>query len=317
MPDIALAPQPAAMRPVIADVLADLGDQVPDLVLLASDGRALTARFAQRHPARFIDVGIAEGNLMGVAAGLARAGHRVVVCGMAPFLVRRAAEQLRIDVCQPGLDVTVLGVGGGVGYGMLGATHHVPEDAGALAAMPRTRVFCPADIHDATWAVREAVLGGGPGYVRLGAREDEVVHSADTPFSATQPSLIGDPGDALVIAAGGTVAHAVRAAEAARQQGVRAGVLGLTQVFPFPTYVVAHAAAGAATVVTAEEHYAAGGIAAHTALALTGRWQGRFQALAVDRRPAPALDRAGLFRFFGIDSEAIGAAILGNPHSRK
>lgn len=313
MPDTALMPRSLAMRPVIAELLADLGDEVPELMVLAADGRVLTVNFAQRYPRRFIDVGIAESNLVGVAAGLARAGHRVVACGMAPFLVRRAAEQIRIDVCQPGLNVTVLGVGGGLGYGKLGATHHAPEDAGTFAVMPGTRVFCPADVHDAAWAVRAAVLGAGPSYVRIGAREDEVVHAHGTSFAADEPQLLGAPADALVVAAGGTVGHAINAARQAGRHGLRTQVLSLTQVFPFPADALLRAAAGTRTVVTAEEHYVQGGLGFHAALALVGRWHGRFQALAIDGRAAPVLDRLGLFRFFGIDSAAIAGALLGYP----
>ncbi|MFJ4680403.1 transketolase family protein [Kitasatospora sp. NPDC088783] len=317
----------AGMRPAVARALADLGDRLPDLVALAADGRALATAFAARHPDRFIDVGIAEGNLMGVAAGLARAGQRVVVCGMAPFLVRRAAEQLRIDICRPGLDVTVLGVGGGLGYGTLGATHHVPEDLGALSAMPHTRVYCPADVHAADWAVRDAVLGGGPRYVRLGAREDPVVHAADTPFSFDRPGVFdfdgpdstsapGDPdapGDAVVVAAGRTVAEALRAAEAVRPHGRRVRVLGLTAVFPFPREALLAAVSGASTVVTVEEHHVLGGLATQTALALAGRWHGTFRFLAVDERPAPVLDQAGLFHFYGIDAASIARALVEPP----
>lgn len=318
MSDTALMHRTQAMRPAIAELLAGLGDQMPELMVLAADGRALTGKFAERHPGRFIDVGIAEGNLIGVAAGLARAGHRVVVCGMAPFLVRRAAEQIRIDVCRPGLNVTVLGVGGGLAYGTLGATHHVPEDAGTFAMMPGTRVFCPADVHDAAWAVREAVLGPGPAYVRLGAREDEVVHSSGASFRADEPQSFGASSGALVVvAAGGTVVHAIRAIDQVRREGLQARVLCLTQISPFPADALLRAAAGARTVVTAEEHYAHAGLASHAALVLAGRWHGRFQALAVDGRPAPVLDRLGLFRFFGIDSAAIASALLGNPRPMK
>lgn len=318
MRDTELIPRPRpsslAMRPAIAELLAGLGDELPGLVVLAADGQALTVKFAERHPGRFIDVGIAESNLIGVAAGLARAGHRVVVCGMAPFLVRRAAEQIRIDICHPGLNVTVLGVGGGLGYGTLGPTHHVPEDAGAFTVMPGTRVFCPADVYDAAWAVRAAVLGSGPAYVRLGARTDEVVHASDASFCASEPRTFGAlSAAALVVAAGGTVAHAIAAIEQVRRHGLQAQVLSLTQVSPFPADALLRAAAGARTVVTAEEHYAHGGLASHAALVLAGRWHGRFQALAVDDRPAPVLDRLGLFRFFGIDSAAIASALLGRP----
>ncbi|MBM2620377.1 hypothetical protein JIG36_33185 [Actinoplanes sp. LDG1-06] len=312
MTDTITAERPrAGMRPVVADVLADLGEQFPDLMVLAADGHALAAGFARRFPRRFIDVGIAEANLVGVAAGLARDGHRVVVGTMAPFLVRRAAEQIRLDVCRPGLDVTFLGVGGGLSYGTLGATHHITEDLGAMAAMPGTRVLCPVDRHDAAWAVRAAVRHRGPAYVRLGARDDEIVFQGDEKFSWDAPQILGAAGPALVVALGATVGDAVRAAERAGAAGLPARVLALTVLEPFPTEQILGAARAASTVVTVEEHVAASGLGARTAMALAGRWQGRFTALAVDGRAAPVGDRAELFSFYGIGEDTITRALVG------
>lgn len=306
--EVTLAQEP--MRPAVAATLLELGREVEDLVVLAADGRALALPFARAFPERFIDVGIAEANLVGVAGGLARSGRPVVVCGMAPFLVRRAAEQLRIDVCGPGLDVTVIGVGGGLGYGDLGASHHAPEDLGSLASMPSTRVYCPADVHDARWAVRQAVLGAGPAYVRVGARDDVVVHSAQDTFSPGGRLEAQSHDDVLVIAAGATVAQAHAAARAARAQGVRVAVLSLVLLSPFPAAAVREAARGSRRVITVEEHLSPSGIGAQAALALAGVWSGDFTALAIDGRPPPPVDREGLFAFYEIDSAAVLRTIL-------
>jgi transketolase len=306
-----------SMRPVVAELIAELGERHPELVVLAADARALTMPFQRRYPRRFFDVGIAEANLVGVASGLARAGHRVVVAAMAPFLIRRAAEQLRIDVCGAALDVTLLGVGGGLSYGTLGATHHAAEDLGAAAAMPGMRVFCPADVHDAAWAVAESVTGSGPAYVRLSAREEPVVHDPAQRFHIDEPSVLGTGQDAVIIAAGATVAEALRAVEIAGPQRVTARILALTAVAPFPQAAVRRIAGGARVVITVEDHYAAGGLAAHTALALAGRWTGRLVPLAVDHRPAPVADRAGLFGFYGIDAPAIARALIGSDPLRR
>lgn len=298
------------MRPAVAETLAELGDSCPELVVMAADGHALAGAFARRHPRRFIDVGIAEANLVGVASGLARDGHRVAVGTMAPFLVRRAAEQIRLDVCRAGLDVTFIGVGGGLAYGALGATHHTTEDLGAMAAMPMGRVLNPVDAHDAAWAVREAVAHPGPAYVRLGAREDDVVFRGDEPFSCTRPRDFGEPGGALVLAMGATVPEAVRAARHATGAGRPTRVLALAGLVPFPAPAVVRAAREASAVITVEEHTPENGLAARTALALAGHWQGRFTALAVDGRPAPVGDRAELFRFYGIDASSVTRAIF-------
>ncbi|MFD6091110.1 transketolase family protein [Oerskovia sp. NPDC060338] len=298
------------MRPAVSATLAQLGHETDELVVLAADGRALALSFAAVFPERFVDVGIAEANLMGVAAGLARSGRRVVVCGMAPFLVRRAAEQLRLDICGPGLDVTILGVGGGLGYGDLGASHHAPEDLGSLASMPGMRVFCPADIHDARWSVRQAVALRGPAYVRLGAREDVVVHQADEEFSSAGTLRGGLSYDVLIIAAGATVGQALEAARSARLQGVDVAVLDLAQVYPFPADSVQEAARRARRVVTVEEHLATSGIAAQTALVLAGQWHGDFVPLAIDRRPAPSVGREELFAYYRIDTAAVLDAVM-------
>jgi transketolase len=303
-----------SMRPVVAELLADLGDHDPDLTVLAADAHALTAAFARRHPRRFIDVGIAESNLVGIAGGLARDGRRVVVAAMAPFLVRRAAEQIHLDVCRPKLAVTLLGVGGGLSYGSLGASHHVADDIGVMSAMPNTAVFCPADVYDAAWAVRQAVSGGGPAYVRLGAREETVVHAADATFAGDEPPVFGSAAGALVVAAGATVAEALRAAEIVGQHGVPARVFAPTRLRPFPGDPLLRAAARAPVVLTVEDHVTTGGLAGSAAQVLAGRWLGRFVALAVDDRAAPALDRAGLYRYHGIDAAAIARTLLGTGH---
>lgn len=313
MQEAAVVRERAAMRPAVAGALRRLGHEMDDLVVVAADARALAVPFATDFPDRFIDVGIAEANLMGVAGGLARTGRPVVVCGMAPFLVRRAAEQLRLDVCVPGLPVTVLGVGGGVAYGDLGASHHAPEDLATMASMPGTQVYCPADVHDARWSLARAVTSGGPAYVRLGAREDAVVHDEDDDFSPAG-TLRGDADyDILVVAAGATVAPALDATRTARCEGLQAAVLDLVQVHPFPREAVQRAARRARRVVSVEEHVGASGIGAQTALALIGRWEGAFRSLAIgDGVAAPGADRDRLFAAYGIDAPAIHGAMTTN-----
>ncbi|MFE9499903.1 transketolase family protein [Streptomyces collinus] len=300
------------MRPAVAQMLADLGGQHSNLVVMAADGHALGAQFAERFPKRFIDVGIAEANLVGVASGLARGGYKVVVGTMAPFLVRRAFEQIRLDVCQPGLDVTFLGVGGGLAYGSLGATHHIVDDLGVMAAMPDCHVFAPVDVHDARWAVAEAISRAGPAYVRLGARDDEIVYHGRERFSCDEPLSFGQAGDHLVLAMGATVPEAVRAATDATVSGGRVQVLAVTCLSPFPAQAVRRAAQTASSVTSVEEHDPASGLGARTAIELAGWWHGNFTALGVDCRPGPIADRAELFGFHGIDSRALARVLTGS-----
>ncbi len=299
----------APMRPAVARVLGEAADADPALVVLGADGHGLAVRVRESHPDRYIDVGIAEANLVGVASGLARAGRPVVVGTMAPFLTRRAAEQIRNDVCNPGLNVTFLGVGGGVSYGTLGPTHHVPEDLGFFASLPHTRVFCPTDVVDAAWSVRQALAWPGPAYVRLGAREDRVVHAGGEPFDVAG-LLVRPAGQALAIATGIGVPVALDAADALARHGIRLGVLALTAVKPFPAQRIRELAGPVRTVAVVEEHLADSGIGSRTARALVGRWQGRFLAHAIDERYPPLGDRAELLAHFGITAEAVTTSVL-------
>ena len=279
-------------------------------MVLAADGRALALPFARAFPERFIDVGIAEANLVGVAGGLARSGRPVVVCGMAPFLVRRAAEQLRIDVCGPGLDVTVIGVGGGLGYGDLGASRHAPEDLGSLASMPSTRVYCPADVHDARWAVRQAVLGAGPAYVRVGARDDVVVHSAQDTFSPGGRLEAQSHDDVLVIAAGATVAQAHAAARA--QRGLRACTSPSSASSSCPPS--RGGGPGGRTRLSACHHRRRAPVAVRDRrpgrAGSRRRLERRLHRPGDRRSAAPPVDREGLFAFYEIDSAAVLRTIL-------
>ncbi|WP_149829632.1 transketolase family protein [Streptomyces tailanensis] len=298
------------MRPVVADVLREAADADPRLVVLGADGQALAAGVRERYPERYIDVGIAEANLVGVASGLARAGRRVVVCAMAPFLVRRAAEQIRNDVANPGLDVTFVGVGGGLSYGTLGPTHHCPEDLGFFSALPHTRVYCPADVVDAAWAVRQALAVPGPAYVRLGARADRVVHAPDERFDAGTGLLMRPPGRALAVAAGAGVGIALDAADRLAGPGHTLGVLALTAVTPFPQERVRELAAGVDAVVVVEEHLASSGLGAATALALAGQWHGAFAAHSVHTGYPPIGDREELLAHYRITAGDVAASVL-------
>jgi transketolase len=299
------------MRPAAAQVLARAAEQDPRLVVLGADGHGLAMGVRSRFPERYIDVGIAEANLVGVAAGIARSGRRAVVGTMAPFLVRRAQEQIRNDVCNPGLDVTFIGVGGGLSYGTLGPTHHVPEDLGLFASMPNTRVFCPADPTAAAWAVQQALDWPGPAYVRLGARDDEYVHNPDDPLSVDEGLLMRSGTDGLAIAAGAGVAVALGAARLLEDRGLSLGVLALTAVRPFPEAQVRALAARVGTVAVVEEHFAGCGLSAMTALALAGCWIGRFLVHAVGVTYPPVGDRGELLAHYGVDAESVAAAVAG------
>ncbi|CAM5277997.1 transketolase [Streptomyces pilosus] len=310
-----IAPRPASaallsMRAALAPVLADAVAADPGLITVGADGRALFGQVIERDPRRYVDVGIAEANMVGVAAGLARAGLRPVAAAMAPFLVRRAYEQIRLDVCVPGLPVVLLGVGGGLGYGPLGPTHHATDDITLMSAMPGMEVYCPADAADAVRVVRTVLAGTpGPAYVRLSARPDPVLSPVASEGDPRRPRLLRDGDDVLVLAAGRCVAEALDAADGLAADGVAAAVASVTALRPFPAAAVRELVGRRPLVVTVAESLPPGGLGPCTAEALGSRGPALI-SLHTDHRYPPVAAHQDLLRFYGVDGRSIRSAVL-------
>jgi len=316
-------PAPASMRASCAPVIGEAVENDPRVVTLGADGQALFTSVLRRRPDRYVEVGIAEANLVGVAAGLARSGRLPVVGAMAPFLVRRAYEQIRLDICLPGLPVVLLGVGGGLGYGHLGPTHHAPDDIALMSALPNMRIYCPSDAQDAADVLRGVLPPAGPCYIRLAARPDPVVPAphgaADTaapvPRDPDGVRLLRTGADALVVATGRCVAEALTAAEALADDGVQTAVAAVSCLRPFPATELRALAAGRPLVVSVCEALETGALAQQTEAALTDR-PGRLVRLEVDHRYPPVASHEELLRFYGVDSAGIRSAVL-HHHSNK
>ncbi|MFF4545804.1 transketolase family protein [Streptomyces sp. NPDC001435] len=298
------------MRAALAPALADAVDADPALITLGADGQALFQGVMARHPHRYVDVGIAEANLVGVAAGLARSGLRPVAAAMAPFLVRRAYEQLRLDVCVPGLPVVLLGVGGGLGYGHLGPTHHATDDITLMSALPGMSVHCPADAADAVSVLRTVLSADGPAYIRLSARPDPVLPPAASDGDPRTARLLRDGDDVLLLATGRCLAEALTAADALAADGVEAAVASVTTLHPFPRDAVRALARDRALVVTVAESLGPGGLGDRTALTL-GRDGPPVVRLETDHRYPPVASHEELLHFYGVDSRGIRSAVLG------
>jgi transketolase len=298
------------MRAALASVLADAVDADPALITLGADGHALFQGVMARHPGRYVDVGIAEANLVGVAAGLARSGLRPVAAAMAPFLVRRAYEQLRLDVCLPDLPVVFLGVGGGLSYGHLGPTHHATDDITLMSALPNMSVHCPADAADAVSVLRTQLPANGPAYIRLSARPDPILPAAASDGDPRTARLVRDGDDVLILATGRCLAEALAAADALAGDGVRAAVASVTTLHPFPQDAVRTLARDRALVVTVTESLGPASLGDRTALTL-GRDGPPVVRLETDHRYPPVASHEELLHFYGVDSHGIRSAVLG------
>ena len=216
--------------------------------------------FVAHAPARVIDVGIAEQNAMGVAAGLATTGLRPFVCGYAPFIAARSMEQVRNEVAYADQRVVIGAAASGVSLAVSGGTHHALEDLALMRSLPNMTVIVPADAHEA-WHATLATDGiEGPVYLRLGGRVPEPpVTPVEGPFRLGKATRLAEGSDVAVIACGALVAQALDAAAALAEQGVRARVLNMSTIKPLDEDAIL-AAAETRGIVTAEEHHLTGGL---------------------------------------------------------
>jgi transketolase len=249
------------VRTAFADTLEQCAAADDRIVLLSGDiGNRMFDSFKQRFPQRFYNCGVAEANMMGVAAGLAACGLRPVVYTITPFVTTRCLEQIRVDVCYHHQPVIIVGVGGGLAYANLGATHHSCEDIGMLRTLPHMRVVCPCDRAEVKAALPAAVALGEPTYLRLGKKGEPDVHSAPPEFEIGRGIELRRGDDIVLLATGNITPSALRAADLLEQQNIGAAVYSVHTVKPLDEQLLAASFRRARLVVTLEEHSAIGGL---------------------------------------------------------
>lgn len=299
------------MRTAFIETLCELAAADERIMLVCGDlGYSVLEVFAKRFPDRYINAGVAEANMTGVAAGLAMTGRVVFTYSIANFPVIRCLEQVRNDVCYHGLDVKIVAVGGGLAYGPQGYTHHGVEDLAVMRVLPGMTVVAPGDPVEARLATRAVVRQPGPCYLRLGKAGETVVHAAEPPFAIGRAIAMRDGPDATVISTGGVLALVTGAADALAARGIRVRVLSMPCVAPLDEDAVARAATETRLVVTVEEH-GAGGLASAVAEVLAGRAAGaRLLPLRLERAAIHvADDQARLRGAQGLSVEGITAAV--------
>lgn len=249
------------MRNVFAEEITRLGAIDQRLVLLSGDiGNRLFDRFKDGCPGRFLNCGIAEANMMGVAAGMALEGLRPVVYTIAPFTTTRCLEQIRVDACYNHAPVIIVGTGAGLSYAELGPTHHSCEDIAILRALPGMTVFCPCDPVELRLGLKAALDHDGPVYIRLGKKGEPALHARAPSLRLGEAITLRDGGDVCLIATGTLMAEVLRAADLLAEAGVKARVESFHTVKPLDEARLAEVFAGCAVVAAIEEHSRIGGL---------------------------------------------------------
>jgi transketolase len=249
------------MRSAFIRSLLELAEEDERIYLVVGDlGFGVVEPFVERFPDRFLNVGIAEQDMTGIAAGMALSGKVVFTYSIANFPTLRCLEQIRNDVCYHMADVKIVSVGGGLGYGALGVTHHATEDLAVLRALPNMCVVAPGDPTEAGLATLAVVRRPGPCYLRLGKSGEPHVHQPELDFSLGKAVKVRE-GDDLCLIAIGTMLHAaVQVADRLSHQGIEARVLSMHTLKPLDSEAVLAAARDTSVVVTLEEHSIIGGL---------------------------------------------------------
>ncbi len=281
------------MRTAFFKTLVEVAETDPRINLVVGDlGFGVVEEFARRFPDRFLNVGVAEQNMTGVAAGLALSGRTVFTYSIANFPTLRCLEQIRNDVCYHHADVKVVAVGGGFAYGALGMTHHATEDLAIMRALPEMRVVAPGDPLETEHATRALAATPGPFYLRLGRAGEPAVHEGPIEFALGKSIRLRDGMDVALVSTGGLLASCLKAAELLEDHGIRARLISMHTVKPLDEDAIISAASETGAILTVEEHSVLGGLGGAVAevLAESGIAPLRFRRIGL---PAEFADRVG------------------------
>ena len=302
-----------ATRQSYGEALVELGAAHDDFVVLDADLAVATqtSKFKAAYPDRFIDVGIAEQNLMGVAAGIATTGRKVFASTFAMFAAGRAFEQVRNSIGYPHLHVVIGATHAGMSVGEDGATHQCNEDLALMRAIPGMTVIVPADDVEAKAAVRAAYEAEGPVYVRLGRLPVPVIHKDDYHFELGRGVVEREGSDVTVIACGLEVPAALEAAKTLADKGVSCEVINMATIKPLDGDLIVASARKTGRVITVEEHSVIGGLGSAVCDLLCEACPTPVKKIGVNDvfgESGPALD---LLAKYGLDGAGVAEAIEG------
>lgn len=301
------------MRNAFADELLKVAERDERVVFLSGDiGNRLFDKFKAKFPDRFYNCGVAEQNMMGMAAGLAMCGLRPICYTITPFTTTRCLEQIRVDVCYHGVPVIIAGVGAGLCYAELGATHHACEDIAFLRMLPTMTVICPGDPVEARCALDAAVQHPGPVYLRMGKKGEPVVHAERPAFTIGKAITMSRGTDVALLVTGTPLPTVVAAAELLRAQGISPEVVSFHTVKPLDETLLTDAFQKFAVVATIEEHSIMGGLGGAVAEWLADREPQKARLLRLgtsDEFLHEAADEEYARHHFGIDAEGIAKTV--------
>lgn len=296
-----------ATRASYGEALAELGSKNENVVVLDADlsGATKTSVFAKKFPDRFFDVGIAEQDLMGTATGMATFGKIPYVSTFAVFAAGRAYDQVRNTVAHTNSNVKICATHAGITVGEDGATHQMLEDIGMMKAIPNMTVICPSDDTQTKWIIKEISKIDGPVYVRLSRLATPVIYEEDNQFEIGKGVQIGNGTDATIIAAGVTVAEALKAQEILKGKGIDVRVVDMHTIKPIDKELIIKCAKETKRIITIEDHSTIGGLGSSVCDVLSENYPTKVEKMGINDKFGESGKAEELMRFYGIDAQAI------------
>lgn len=301
-----------ANRQVICDVLMEHAKEDKDIVVLCSDSRgsASMTGFANTYPQQFVEVGIAEQDLVSISAGMAKCGKKVYAASPASFLSTRSYEQAKVDCAYSNTNVKLIGISGGVSYGALGMSHHSAQDIAAMSSIPNMRVYLPSDRIQTRYLTEALLKDEKPAYIRVGRNPVEDVYEEDyCSFEMDKATVICEGTDVAIIACGEMVRPAKEAAALLREKGISATVLDMYCVKPLDVDGILKAAASVKAVVTVEEHSPFGGLGSMVSQVVAANDPKKVVNLALPDAPVITGTSKEVFDYYGLNAEGIAKTV--------
>lgn len=299
-------------REAYGQTLVELGRKNPDIIVLDADlsKSTMTSIFAREYPGRFFDCGIAEQNMIGIAAGLAASGRTVFASSFAVFAPGRCFDQIRMSVSQPGLNVKIVGTHGGITVGEDGTSHQGIEDLSLACSLPNLTVIVPADANEVSQAVKVAAQEYGPFYIRLSRPKIPLVYSQDYKFALGKAVTLRGGKDVAVIATGIMVAIALEAAENLVNDGIDCRVISMPTLKPLDSGAIVKATNETGAIVTAEEHLLHGGLGSAVAQVVVEKNPVPMSFVAINNAYAKSGKPQELLQRFGLTEADIRKAAI-------
>ena len=299
-------------RAVMCEVLKEAAAKDRNVIVLCSDSRgsgSMTS-FSEEYPGQFVEVGIAEQNLVSIAAGLASCGKKAFAVSPASFISTRSYEQCKVDCAYSNTNVKLVGISGGVSYGALGMTHHSAQDIAAMSAIPGMRVYLPSDRHQTRKLFEALLQDRQTAYIRLGRNPvEDVYEEGNVPFEMDRATVLSEGADVLLVACGEMVRPIKDAAKLLNEAGISTGALDMYCVKPLDREGLLNAAKGKKLIVTVEEHAPFGGLGSMVAQVIAANDPQKVINLALPDSPVITGTSKEVFAYYGLTGEGIAYTV--------